>query len=152
MNIDEKITKLYSERVLNLATNIPHKGKLENYDACALERSPLCGSVVKVELKINGGKISAFAQDIKACALGQASAAIVGKNILGKSYSEIEKARDQLRNMLKTGANPPEEPFQELEVLIPAKQHKNRHASIMLVLEATLVAFRKASEAKNFTQ
>ena len=84
---------------------------------------------------------------MKACALGQASAAVAGAQMIGRSEAEVTKARDQLKAMLKDGGPVPDAPFEGYEVLIPARDYKNRHASILLVLEATAEAFA-ASHAR----
>jgi NifU-like protein involved in Fe-S cluster formation len=140
MSRETDLIKLYSSRILALAADIPHLERLENADATVKKRSPLCGSTVTVDLKVVDGKITDFGQDVKACALGQAAAAVVGENIIGCSLDDVQTARDQLKAMLTEGAPPPTAPFQELEVLLPAREFKNRHASIMLALDATLEA------------
>ena len=93
------------------------------------------------------GRIADFAQDVKACALGQASASVVGGAIVGATRAQVETARDQLRAMLKEGGPAPDAPFDGLEVLMPARDYKNRHASIMLALEATAEALEQAERA-----
>lgn len=144
MGSDADMIKLYSQRILALTTQIPHQDRLENPDGTAFKRSPLCGSTVTVDLNLEAGKISAFGQDVKACALGQASAAVSGAQIIGRSFDEVEKARDQLRDMLRSGGPVPDAPFDGFEVLEPAREYKNRHSSILLTLEATLEAFQQA--------
>ena len=144
---DSDLIKLYSTRILALAADIPLRGQLEAPDARIKRRSPLCGSTVSVELSIEDGRISEFAQDVKACALGQAAAAVVGAAVIGRTRAEIEAARDQLRAMLKSDGAVPDAPFDGLEVLLPAKDYKNRHASIMLALEATAEAMSEAEKA-----
>ncbi len=141
---DPDLIKLYSQKILALAADIPLQDKLEAPDAKVQRRSPLCGSTITVELKVVDGKVIAFGQDVKACALGQAAASVVGQNVLGCSIAEIELARDQLLAMLKEDGPPPDAPFDGLEVLTPAKEYKNRHASIMLAIEATLEAMQTA--------
>lgn len=135
------LIKLYSERILALAADIPHLDRLDAPDASVKRRAPLCGSTVTVDIKVDDGRISAFGQDVKACALGQAAASVVGANIIGRNRAEVEAARDALRAMLKDDGPTPAAPFDGLEVLRPARDYKNRHASIMLALEATLEAF-----------
>jgi NifU-like protein involved in Fe-S cluster formation len=137
---DSDLVKLYSGRILALAADIPHLGRLPEPMGSARKRSPLCGSTVTVDLRVENGRISAFAQDVKACALGQAAAAVVGGAILGRSLAEVEAGRDALRAMLKDNGPVPAAPFDGLEVLIPARDYKNRHASILLTLEATAEA------------
>lgn len=136
MNADVDLMKLYSGRILALAADIPHHGRLPNPTASARRRSPLCGSTVTVDVVVQDGRVSDFAQDVKACALGQASASVVGGAIIGCSRAQIEQARAELALMLKAGGPAPSAPFDGLEVLLPARDYKNRHASILLALEA----------------
>lgn len=144
MSSESDLIKLYSSRILALAADIPYLDRLEAPDATAKKRAPLCGSTVTVDLKLAEGRISDFGQDVKACALGQASASVVGQNIIGRSFAEVKTARDELKAMLQQGAAAPNTPFADLEVLIPAREFKNRHASILLCLEACLEAFEAA--------
>jgi len=142
--IQEDLMKLYSQRILALAAGIPHIGRLEDPQGSAMKRSPLCGSTVTVDVTVEDGRISDFAQDVKACALGQSSASVLGAHAIGRSRHDIEKAREQLRAMIKEGGPTPDAPFDELEVLRPARDYKNRHASILLAWEATLAAMDAA--------
>lgn len=147
MSGETDLIKLYSGRILALAADIPHLDRLENPDASVKKRSPLCGSTVTVDVKLNDGRISEFGQDVKACALGQASAAVVGAAILGATRAQVEAARDQLSDMLKKDGPAPDAPFDGLEVLMPARDYKNRHASILLALDATAEAMAQAEQA-----
>ena len=142
---DADLVKLYSGRILALAADIPHLGRLTAPDGTAKKRSPLCGSTVTVDVKLDHGRISDFGQDVKACALGQASAAVVGASVIGRTRDEVARARDQLLAMLKQNGRAPDAPFDGLEVLLPARDYANRHASILLALEATLEAMDSAA-------
>ena len=144
MSSETDLIKLYSGRILELAADIPHTKRLADAHATVKKRSPLCGSAVTVNVCVEDGRITDFAQDVKACALGQASASVVGRNIIGRSLAEVETARDALKAMLTDNQPAPKAPFAELEVLIPAREFKNRHASILLCLEASLDAFKVA--------
>ncbi|MCP3971175.1 MAG: iron-sulfur cluster assembly scaffold protein [Rhodobacteraceae bacterium] len=144
---DADLIKLYSGRILELAADIPLTDRLPAPQATIKKRSPLCGSTVTVDLVIDAGHISEFGQDVKACALGQAAASIIGANIIGRSHAEVETARDQLKSMLKDGGPVPDAPFDGLEALLPARDFKNRHASILLTLEATAEAMAEAENA-----
>ena len=149
MSSENELIKLYSERILALATELPAPARLDKPDGSVKKRSPLCGSTVTVDVKVQNGKISEFAQEVKACALGQASASVIGNSAVGCTIADIQTARDALHDMLKTGASTPAVPFEGLEVLMPAKDFKNRHASIMLSIEATLEAMKQAEEKEN---
>jgi len=148
MSDDTDLIKLYSARILALAADIPRLGRLDTPDATIKKRSPLCGSTVTVDIKVEDGKVADYAQDVKACALGQASAAVVGGAIIGATRLQVEQARDQLKAMLKQDGPPPDAPFDGLEVLRPAREYKNRHASILLALEATAEAMEQAEKAQ----
>ncbi|MFD3189113.1 iron-sulfur cluster assembly scaffold protein [Sedimentitalea sp. HM32M-2] len=146
MSGETDLIKLYSARILALAADIPHLGRLEAPDASVKKRSPLCGSTVTVDVTVTDGRITDFAQDVKACALGQASAAVVGGAIIGATRPQVETARDQLKAMLKQDGPVPDAPFDGLQVLLPARDYKNRHSSILLALEATAEAMEQAEQ------
>lgn len=141
MTENAELIKLYSGRILALAADIPHTGRLDAPQFSARKRSPLCGSMVTVDMDVTDGRISRFGQEVRACALGQAAAAVLGGAVIGRSEAEIIAARDALRAMLKADAPPPGAPFDGYEVLLPAREYKNRHASILLAVEATAEAF-----------
>lgn len=134
------LINLYSKRILSLAADIPHTERLVDPDATSTKRSPLCGSTITVDVKLERGRIAAFGQDVKACALGQASAAVLGEHAIGLTLDEARAAREALRAMLKDGAKPPVGKFEKLKLLEPARDYKNRHASILLAYDATVEA------------
>jgi NifU-like protein involved in Fe-S cluster formation len=147
MSGDTDLIKLYSAKILALAADIPHLNRLDAPDATVKRRSPLCGSTVTVDVRMQDGRVTDFGQDVKACALGQAAASVVGNAVIGTTRVQIETARDQLKAMLKKDGPIPDAPFEGLEVLIPARDYKNRHASILLALEATAEAMAQAEQA-----
>ncbi|WP_299827354.1 iron-sulfur cluster assembly scaffold protein [uncultured Roseobacter sp.] len=147
MSGENDLIKLYSGRILALAADIPHLGQLDAPMARVKKRSPLCGSAVTVDLNVENGQVSAYAQDVKACALGQAAAAVTGGAIIGRTLPELEAARDALRAMLKDAGPVPAAPFDGFEVLEPARDYKNRHASILLSIEAACEAMTQALQS-----
>jgi NifU-like protein involved in Fe-S cluster formation len=142
------IDDLYSARILKLVANIPHAGRLAAPDASAEKISKLCGSRILVDVKVEDGHVVDFAQEVKACALGQAAAAVLGEHVLGASLDEIEVAREALRAMLKANGPAPEGRFSELAVLEAVKDYPARHASTMLAFEAAAEAVRVAVQAQ----
>lgn len=144
---DTDLIKLYSGRILALAADIPHLGRLPAPQGTAKRRSPLCGSTVTADVVMRDGRVAEFAQDVKACALGQASAAVLGQVALGRTRAEVEAARDALKAMLKDASPVPPTPFDGFEVLLPARDYKNRHASILLAIEALSDAIAAAEAA-----
>lgn len=141
------IDDLYSARILSLAANLPHSGRLAAPEGTAERVAKLCGSKAIVDVTLDDqGRIKEFAQAVKACALGQAAAGVVGESILGASASEILEARDAMLAMLKSGGDGPVGRFEGLRVLKQVADYPARHASTMVALEATLDAVNQALE------
>lgn len=144
MSAETDLIKLYSGRILEMAAAMPRTDRLEAPDATVTRRSPLCGSTVTVDVRVQDGRVAEYGQDVKACALGQAAASVVGANAIGRTLPEIEAARDGLRAMLKEGGPVPRAPWDGFEALWPARDYRNRHASIMLAVEALAQAVAEA--------
>jgi len=141
------IDALYSNRILGLVANIPRTGRLAAPGGSAEKTAKLCGSRITVDVTLAEGRVIDFAQDVAACALGQASAAILGANVIGADLAEIELARDGLKAMLKTNGPLPVGRFSELSVLEPVKAYPARHASTLLAFEAAVEAVSRATAA-----
>jgi NifU-like protein involved in Fe-S cluster formation len=141
------IDDLYSAKLLKLAANMPRAGRLAAPGASVEKVAKLCGSRVVVDVTVEGGRVADFAQDVKACALGQAAASVLGANVMGASLDELETARGQLRAMLKDGGPAPDGRFADLAMLEPVKDYPARHASTMLAFEAVTEAVRRAAAA-----
>jgi len=147
MSGETDLIKLYSSKILALAGDIPRQTRLEAPCATVKRRSPLCGSTVTVDLVTEDGRVTDYGQEVRACALGQAAASIVGASIVGCTSDEVIAARDALKAMLKEDGPTPPAPFDGLEVLRPARDYRNRHASIMLALEASAEALEKIARS-----
>lgn len=141
------IDDLYSAKLLRLAAETPRLGRLADPDATSEKVSKLCGSRIVVDVKVADGRVSDFAQDVKACALGQASASVLGAHVIGATRVELETARDAFRKMLKAGGPAPEGRFADLALLAPVKDYPARHTSTLLAFEAAAEAVA-AAEAK----
>lgn len=131
------ISDLYSARILEAAAAIPPARRLDAPGASATKTSRVCGSMVAVDLSLKDDVISEFGMEAKACALGQASASIVARNIIGAAPAELYRVRDEMRAMLKENAPPPSGArWRELEALSAIRDYPQRHASTLLVFEA----------------
>jgi NifU-like protein involved in Fe-S cluster formation len=131
---------IYNRGVLDLAGNVGRLGRLRDADASATTQSKLCGSIVTVDLKVRDGIVVDYAQDVHACALGTASAAVMAKVIVGSTPAELRVLRETMRKMLKEDGTPPDGRFAELAVLEPVRDYKPRHASTLLVFDAVVEA------------
>jgi NifU-like protein involved in Fe-S cluster formation len=139
------IDALYSTRILTLAANLPHSGRLPAPEGTGERVARLCGSRATVDVMLDdAGRIAAFAQDVKACALGQAAAGVLGEAVIGATPAELETARDAMLAMLKAGGDGPEGRFDGLRALKQVADYPARHASTMVAIEATLDAVRQA--------
>ena len=141
------IDALYSDRILRLAANMPRAVRLAQPDGSAERTAKLCGSRVTADVVVRDGRVADFAQDVQACALGQASAAVLGANVVGATVEEVALARDALREMLKRGGPAPEGRFADLAVLATVREYPARHASTLLAFDAALAAIEAAAEA-----
>ncbi len=131
---------IYNAKILDFAGNIPRIGRLADPDATARAHSRLCGSTVTVDLKMADGRVSDFAHDVKACALGQASSSIMARNVIGSTPEELRQVRDAMFKMLKEGGPPPDGRWSDLKFLEPVRDYRARHASTMLTFDAVVDA------------
>ncbi|MEM9104821.1 MAG: iron-sulfur cluster assembly scaffold protein [Pseudomonadota bacterium] len=142
------IDDVYNAKILEFAGNIPRIGTLDDADATARAHSKLCGSTVKVWLKMDGDVVSDFAHDVKACALGQASSSIMANHIIGATADELREVRQQMISMLKENGPPPDGRFSDLKFLEPVRDYKARHASTLLTFDAVVDALDQIDEQR----
>lgn len=139
---------VYNLRILELASDIPHSQRLTDAQATASARSKLCGSTITVDVRIDDGRIAGFGQDVKACLLGQATAAIVGREIVGTPLTEFAEVGSAMRRMLKEGGPPPQGRWADLALLQPVRDYAHRQASTLLVFDAVDKALAEINEAR----
>ncbi len=138
------MSALYNKDILRLAASIPNHQRLAQPQATVEKRSPTCGSRVIVDVRMEGGTLSELGLDVKACALGQASAALMAAQAVGMTVSQLEEARDQLATYL-AGEGDDLAFWPGIMVLAPAREYPARHASIRLSFEAVAEAARVAT-------
>jgi NifU-like protein involved in Fe-S cluster formation len=136
---------LYNRDILRLAASIPHHRRLERPQGSVEKRSPTCGSRIAVDVALDErGRVAALGQDVKACALGQASASLMGAHAVGRDWAELARARDALAGFLDGTREDPGD-WPGLDIFLPARPYKARHASIMLAFEAVVDAAGRAA-------
>lgn len=140
--------EIYNSRILEFAGNIPRSGRLENADAEASAHSKLCGSRVRIGLKMEGDTVTEFAHEVKACALGQASSSIMARHVVGATAGEIRQAREDMLAMLKADGEGPSGRFEDMRFLKPVRDYKARHASTMLTFDAVVDAIGQIEAAR----
>ena len=131
-----ELSDLYSEKVLNIAANAMQRPRLDAPAASVRKVSRLCGSVIEVDITTEDGVITAFGQDVRACALGQTSAAIVAREVIGTPTGEFRTLATQMRAMLKDAGAPPTGRWADLAYLEPVRDYPARHTSTLLVFDA----------------
>ena len=135
------LNDIYNKKIIELAGNIPRLGRLADPDASATAHSKLCGSTVKIDLKMDGPVVTDFAHEVKACALGQASSSIMARHVVGSTAAELRELRETVRRMLKeNGAPPASGKWADIALLEPVRDFKARHASTMLTFDAVVDA------------
>jgi NifU-like protein involved in Fe-S cluster formation len=130
------LDEIYNTRILELAGAISHTERLEHADARATAHSKLCGSTVTIDLALRDGRVSDYGQSVKACLLGQASASVMAREIVGSTPDELHAVARKMRAMLRDGGPPPAGRWADLATLEPVRNYKARHASTLLVFDA----------------
>lgn len=143
------LNEIYTRQILTLASDIPHLGRLGAPDATATAHSRLCGSTVTVDLAMSGGTVSDFAHEVRACALGQASASIMGRLVIGSTAEELREIRLIMLQMLKHDGAPPSGRWESLAALEPVRDYPARHASTMLTFDAVADALAQIDARRN---
>ena len=137
------INDLYNTKILEFAGNIGKIGRLDDYHATAKAHSRICGSTVEVDVKLEDERIADFAHRVQACALGQASSAIMANTIIGSTKVELIALRDTMHEMLKENGPPPTGKFSDFKYLEPVRAFKARHASTLLTFDAVVEAIQQ---------
>ena len=138
-------TDLYNTDILSLSSTLENAA-LTSPDGTARKVSKLCGSWLEIDLNIEGGVVSDCALRVQACALGQASAAILKESIIGASLAELKTAQGAFRAMLKEGGEAPTGRFEKLALLGGVAKYPARHTSTLLAFDAAVAAFETAIE------
>lgn len=141
------MSELYNTEILRLTTRIPHQTRLEAPDVTVVKTSRVCGSRLTVDAVVQKGVITAFGQEVKACALGQAAAAIVGEHVVGLTEGELFSVADQFRTMVKTGEARFPEKWAKLALLAPVKDHPGRQGSVNLPFQVLEQIFADANKS-----
>ena len=146
-----ELSDLYSQKILDLAGNALQPPRLTAPDGTARKVSRVCGSAIEVDVSIAHGVISAYGHEMSACALGQTSAAVVAREVVGTPVSEFRQLRSQMHAMLKENGAPPTGKWGDLAYLEPVRAFPARHMSTLLVFDAVLAAIEKAESAESVT-
>lgn len=150
--VNSMLNDIYNRQILALAADIPALGRLEAPDASATAHSKLCGSTITVDIGLKDDSVDRYAQEVRACALGQASASVMGRLVIGANAEELRAVRETMRRMLKEDGPPPQGRWAELAALEPVRDYPARHASTLLVFDAIVEALGKASAEKLTTR
>jgi NifU-like protein involved in Fe-S cluster formation len=134
---------IYNKKILEFAADIPRLKRLERPDATAVAHSKLCGSKVTIDLAMKDRVVTDFGHDVKACALGQASSSVMARHVVGSTADELKSVRQQMYAMLKDNGPPPQGKWKDLEVLMPVRDFKARHASTLLTFDAVVDAINQ---------
>jgi len=143
------LSDLYSQKILDLAGNARQPGRLAQPDATSRKVSRVCGSVIEVDVAVRDGVIVDYGHEISACALGQTSAAVVAREIVGTPAGEFRRVREQMHAMLKENGAPPEGKWGDLRYLEPVREYRARHVSTLLVFDAVVEALEKIESAES---
>ncbi len=140
--------ELYTSEIMSFAAHIPHIGTLSGAQGQGVAHAKLCGSKISVRLNVQNGKVCEFSQQVKACLVGQASASIVGHNIIGSTRSEVAKVRETVRLMLEEEGEPPAGKWADFALLVPVRNYKSRYSTVLIAFDAVLEALEEALDSE----
>jgi NifU-like protein involved in Fe-S cluster formation len=136
---------LYTTEILRLAASLGEPAVLDQVDGVGDERAPTCGSRVVTRVQRNlDGTIAAVAQDVQACAFGQAAAALVARHAPGHSAADVEIALADIAAWLGGEQEDPGN-WPGFTALAPARSRRSRHPAIILPFRSLLAALRSAA-------
>ena len=144
-----ELSELYSQKILDLAGNAQQPPRLAHADASARKVSRVCGSVIEVDVCVADGVISQYGHAVSACALGQTSAAVVAREIVGTPVAVFRDLRAQMHAMLKENGAPPGGKWSDLGFLEPVRDYPARHMSTLLVFDAVVAAIDKTESVES---
>jgi NifU-like protein involved in Fe-S cluster formation len=145
------LTELYSDKILEIAGNALQPARLDAPDGTARKVSKVCGSIIEVDVAVSDGVITGYGHTVSACALGQTSAAIVAREVVGTRVDDFVALRMQMQDMLKNGGTPPDGKWSDLRYLEPVREYPARHASTLLVFDAVVEALQKDKSVQTTT-
>lgn len=140
---------LYNKQILQLAASIPRVGRLAAPDASGTAHSRICGSRITIDLKLTDDVITDYAQELRACVIGQAVASVVARAVVGLTIGEVYEGAGVLRAVLQDKTFPPPGPWAELEPFLPVSDFRSRHGSALLPFEALQHAIAEAGPGRN---
>lgn len=127
---------LYTTEILRLAAALPEPHGLERVDGSAEQRSPTCGSTVRLDVQLDAnGRVQAISQEVHACAFGQASASLLSAGSKGRSADDVAEAITALQDWLSGDRDDPGG-WPGLDALAPARSRRSRHGAILLSFKA----------------
>ena len=133
-----RVEDIYTQEILELSSQVPTNSRLDNPDVTITKGTPICGSIMTVDLNLKDGMIDDIGLEIRSCALGKASASVFVKNAKGLNLDDVEKVKKDLVSFFKTGDFKMQSTFDKYKYFEPARLVPYRYDSIMLVIDATI--------------
>lgn len=140
-------TRLYSPALLGLATGLASFPLTGDLPLRAEARSRSCGSVIALGFALDeAGHIARIGMQVSACAIGQASAALLAQSAAGRDPGAVDAAADALELWLAGEGALPEWPG--IDALAPAREHPGRHGALLLPWTAARTALSQGPSTR----
>jgi NifU-like protein involved in Fe-S cluster formation len=138
--------RLYTPELLALAVELADYPPLETARARAEARSPTCGSTLALDLGLDHDEhIVRLGMRVRACAVGQASAAIFARHAAGRDLANVRDALERLEAWL--GDEGPAPDWPDLDLVAPARAYPARHGAMLLPWRAAFTALSSVAAA-----
>jgi len=140
------VERLYTPDLLALALELTRWPPMENLPLHGEARAPTCGSTLGLDLAMDdAGRIETLGLRVRACAVGQASAALFARHARGVNLAALQLASDRIEGWLDGEGPMPEWPG--LAMIAPARAFPARHGAILLPWKAAITALSSAPAA-----
>jgi NifU-like protein involved in Fe-S cluster formation len=138
--------RLYTPELLGLAVELAEWPPLDTSPHRGEARSATCGSTLAMDLAVDEqGRIARLGMRVRACAVGQAAAAIFARHAVGRDAEDLSHALTRLEAWLQEQGPAPAWP--DLQLIAAAREYPGRHGAILLPWRAALAALSTAGGA-----
>lgn len=148
--------RLYTPEMLSAAVELAGWPLRDSFKYRGEARAPSCGSNLAIGFDCDERRaVTAIGLQARACAVGQASAAIFARHVKGLTLEDIARAHDDVVNWLSHDndadeaggeAQNPLPNWPDFVLIAAAKDYPGRHGAILLPWKAAISALSKVDE------
>lgn len=137
---------LYTPEMLAAAMELANVPPIADAALHGSARSPACGSTLDLDIDpTEDGNIGRVGMRVRACAVGQAAAAIFARHAATRRTSDICRTLESFSAWL--AGEGPEPDWPDIALIAPARDYPGRHGAMLLPWKAAAAALSSRDEA-----